>query len=163
MKSSLSLSLLVTFILSQLVLAQQEENANMPEPVTDIYWWRSLLSEDQLKNYLTGPVNDDATETVTNIVTDVLDKNDIMDDATATITEANTDEAITTTTEGTSTNTVTGTASVSGSVTNTRATGSATGSSFSASNGRPSTSSGETASFTLTSRFATSSSTLESS
>lgn len=67
MKSTLALTLFATLAVQQVVLAQEDEEVNIatapPAAVEtpNIYWWTSLLTGDEIKNYLTEPATAAAT------------------------------------------------------------------------------------------------------
>ncbi|KAG2201196.1 hypothetical protein INT47_013007 [Mucor saturninus] len=74
MKSTVAMTLLATVAMQQLVLAQGIELdavnvatvpavPTLPALVTDIYWWKTLLTGDEISNYLTAPATEAATAT----------------------------------------------------------------------------------------------------
>ncbi|KAL7326694.1 hypothetical protein PS15p_208990 [Mucor circinelloides] len=74
MKSSIALSLVLAVSFQQLAFAQEEEQnvpamPTLPAPVTDIYWWKTLLTGDEINNYLTGPATEAATAPATEAAT----------------------------------------------------------------------------------------------
>lgn len=92
MKSTVALTLLATIALHQVAYAQEEVNIatapavpTLPAAVTDIYWWKTLLTGDEISNYLTGPATEAAT--ATQATTDAQETNS-ADTTTAAVTEA---------------------------------------------------------------------------
>ncbi|CAO3621153.1 unnamed protein product [Mucor hiemalis] len=97
MKSTLALTLFATLAVQQVVLAQEDGEVNIatapPAAVEtpNIYWWTSLLTGDEIKNYLTEP----ATAAATGIPT--VDAATTADAATATTAAASDADASATT------------------------------------------------------------------
>ncbi|CAO3640848.1 unnamed protein product [Mucor fragilis] len=84
MKSTVAVSLVLAASFQQLAFAQQDEQdvpamPTLPAAVTDIYWWKTLLTGDEIKNYLTGPATEAATAAATATATQ-----ETASDATAT-------------------------------------------------------------------------------
>ncbi|RCH78728.1 hypothetical protein CU097_002330, partial [Rhizopus azygosporus] len=58
MKFEKALSLLTVLALHQLAFCQEDETSNDAEPTlpalnTDIFWWKSVINQDQISNYIT--------------------------------------------------------------------------------------------------------------
>ncbi|EPB85467.1 hypothetical protein HMPREF1544_07740 [Mucor circinelloides 1006PhL] len=86
MKSSIALSLVLAVSFQQLAFAQEEEQnvpamPTLPAPVTDIYWWKTLLTGDEINNYLTGPATEAATAPATEAATATATQDAVTQDA----------------------------------------------------------------------------------